>query len=278
MHQFPRGGLLGKCQHLLYRVKQLRIPLYAAGACYFLVLSVFPALLLLVGLLQYTPLEVERLGEMLAGILPEPFLEGAEELILTTYDNASYTLVGISAVTALWSASRGIYGLLTGLNGIYGVQESRSWLHKRLLSVGYTFAFLVVVLLTLGLHVFSTDLWGKLPTARIPLLRFLSEVVDVGNLLLLVLQTGLFAAMFMALPNRRSSFQEVFPGAMLAAFGWMAFSKVYEIYIVHFATRRNVYGSVYAVTLSMLWLYCCICIVFYGGGLNVLLLRRKGKR
>jgi uncharacterized BrkB/YihY/UPF0761 family membrane protein len=35
---------------------------------------------------------------------------------------------------------------------------------------------------------------------------------------------------------------------------------------------------VYAVSLSMLWLYCCICIVFYGGGLNVLLLRQKGER
>ena len=121
MQELPRGGLLGKCQHLIRKITSLKIPLYAANASFFLVLSVFPGLLLLLGLLHHTPLEVEWLGEMLEGILPEPFLEGAEELILTTYDSASYTLVGISAVTALWSASRGIYGLLTGLNGIYAL-------------------------------------------------------------------------------------------------------------------------------------------------------------
>lgn len=278
MRQFPRGGLLGKCQHLINKVLSLRIPLYAANASFFLVLSVFPALLLLLSLLQYTPLEVEKLGEMLEGVLPEPFLEGAEELILTTYDRASYTLVGISALTALWSASRGIYGLLTGLNGIYGVREDRSWLHKRLLSVVYTFAFLLVALLTLGLHVFSTGLLEVLENMPSPFLRFLSDAVNVRYLLLILLQTGLFAAMFMALPNRRSSFREALPGALLASFGWLAFSRVYEIYVEHFANRSNVYGSVYAVTLAMLWLYCCICIVFYGGGLNVLLLRSKGER
>ena len=48
-------------------VAGLHIPVYAANACYFIVLAVFPALLLLLGLLQYTPLEVERLGEMLQG-------------------------------------------------------------------------------------------------------------------------------------------------------------------------------------------------------------------
>lgn len=278
MRQLPRGGLLGKCQHLIHKVNSLKIPLYAASASFFLVLSVFPALVLLLGLLQYTTLEVERLGELLEGILPEPFLEGAEELILTTYDSASYTLVGISAVTALWSASRGIYGLLTGLNGIYGVRESRSWLHKRMLSALYTVAFLVVVLLSLGLHVFSTTVMIQLSYAQAPFLRFLADVVDLRYVLLLLIQTGLFAAMFLALPNRRSSFRQVFPGAVLASLGWMTFSRLFEIYLAHFASGESVYGSVYAVSLSMLWLYCCICIVFYGGGLNVLLLRHRGER
>lgn len=278
MHYFPRGGILGRCQRLICKILALRIPLYAGNACYFLILSVFPGLLLLLGLLQYTPVEVEQFGEFLALVLPEPFLEGAEELILTTYDSLSVTTMGISAVAALWSASRGIYGLLTGLNGVYGVRESRSWLHRRLLSAVYTFAFLLVAVLTLGLHGISTGLVVWLHRADAPFLRFLGDVVDIRGLLLILLQTGVFAAMFMALPNRVSSIREALPGAVLASLGWMAFSRGYEIYITRFANHGNVYGSVYAVTLSMLWLYCCVCIVFYGGGLNVLLLRRKGER
>lgn len=275
MRQLPRGGVLGKCQHFIYRIVALKIPLYAANASFFLALSVFPALLLLLSVLQYTPLEVERLAEVLALVLPEPFLEGAEELILTTYDGPSHTLVGISAVTALWSASRGMYGLLTGLNGIYGVRESRSWLHKRLLSAGYTVAFLLVCLVSLGMHIFGTHLLGALERARWPFLRFLGTVVDWPVVLVFALQTGLFGAMFLALPNRRSTFRQVLPGAVLASLGWLIFSKGYGLYLQIFAPKRSLYGSVYALGLAMLWLYCCVCIVFYGGGLNALLLRYK---
>jgi len=274
MREFPRGGLIGKTVHMWRRIKELQVPLYAANACYFIVLAVFPALLLLLGLLRYTPLEVERLGEMLSGILPEALLESAEELILITYDNTSASVLGISALTTVWSASRGLYGLLTGLNGVYGVQERRGYFRTRLLSVGYTFAFLLVLLVTLGLHVFGTRLLSLLRSNSHPFVAFLMELVDFRFFLLLLLQTALFTAMFMALPDRKNRLWDSLPGALLASSGWLVFSDAYSIYVEHFAHLSNVYGSVYAVALSMLWLYCCISIVFYGGALNRYLMER----
>ncbi len=275
MREFPRGGLIGKTVYHWRTIQSLRIPLYAANACYFLVLALFPALLLLLGLLRYTPLEVERLGEMLAGVLPEALLEGAEELILITYDNTSGAALGLSAVTTLWSASRGIYGLLTGLNAVYGAEEDRGYFYTRFLSAVYTFAFLLVLLMTLSLHVFSTGLLAVLRRASHPFWRFLLDVVDLRFFLLLFLQTAIFTGMFMALPNRKNSFWDSLPGALLASSGWLIFSDLYSVYVTHFAHLRNVYGSVYAVALSMLWLYCCISIVFYGGALNRYLMSKQ---
>ena len=268
MREFPRGGIIGKTVHLVRDLSRLRVPVYAANACYFIVLAVFPALLVLLGLLRYTPLEVERLGEMLEGILPEVLLAPAEELILLTYDNTSGAALGLSAVTALWSASRGIYGLLTGLNAIYDVSEDRGYIYTRLLSVVYTFAFLLVLLLTLGLHVFGTSLLGLLEGSGAPFFWFLLNLIDLRFFLLLFVQTGIFCAMFMVLPNRRNRFWDSLPGALLASLGWLVFSDLYSIYVERFARLTNVYGSVYAVALSMLWLYCCMSIVFYGGALN----------
>lgn len=274
MREFPRGGLIGKTVHLVQSVNRLRIPLYAANACYFIVVAVFPALLLLLGLLRYTPLEVERLGEMLAGVLPEALAESAEELILITYDNTSGAVLGLSAVTTLWSASRGIYGIITGLNAVYGASEDRGYFYTRFISVLYTFAFLLVLLLTLALHVFGTGLLSFLRRASHPFLRFLLGFVDFRFFLLLILQTGIFTAMFMALPNRRNRLWDSLPGALLASSGWLVFSDIYSIYVEHFAHLSNVYGSVYAVALSMLWLYFCMAIVFYGGALNRYLMER----
>ena len=275
MRQFPKGGMIGKTVRFVRRVQSLRVPLHAANACYFIVLAVFPALVLLLGILRYTPLEVERLGEMLYGLLPEALAAGAEELILLTYDNTSGTVVGVSAATVLWSSSRGIYGVLTGLNAIYGVSEDRGYFQARFLSILYTLAFLLILLLTLGLHVFGTGLLAVLERTAHPFVLFLIRIIDFRVILLLVLQTTFFAAMFMALPNKRNHLWESLPGALLASVGWMVFSNLYSIYVERFAHLSNVYGSVYAVALSMLWLYCCMSIVFYGGALNVLLCRGK---
>ena len=272
MEEYPKGGLIGKTVHLWRRVSRLRVSLYAANASFFLILAAFPALLLLLGLLRYTPLEVERLGEMLAGFLPEALAAGAEELILLTYDNTSGITLGLSVVTTLWSASRGIYGMITGLNAVYEAEENRGYLHVRFLSVVYTFLFLLVLILTLMLHVFGIRLLVLLKNHSSPFLMFLMGLVDFRFFLLLFLQTVIFTAMYLVLPNQKNRLLDVAPGALLSSSGWLVFSNLYSVYVEHFAHLSNVYGSVYAVALSMLWLYFCMAIVFYGGVLNRLLM------
>ncbi len=272
MKEFPKGGLIGRAMGLWQEIRRLAVPLHAANTGFFLILSLFPALVLLLSILRYTPLDVHSLLRFLEGIVPEALLPEAEILIVSTYENTTGAVVGLSAVTALWSASRGIYGLITGLNTIYRVTERRSFLQVRLLSVLYTFAFLLVLLLTLVLHVFGTGILEFMAGSSIPFFRFLSGVVDLRFFLLVFLQTALFSAMFMALPDRKNSLGDSLPGAFLASIGWLVFSHIFSLYVEHFPTYSRIYGSVYAVALSMLWLYCCISIVFYGGILNRILM------
>ena len=275
MRDCPRGGIIARAARTIRAVAALKIPLHAANAGFFIVLSVFPALLLMLSLLRYTHLEVSDLLEMLASILPEALSEGAEELIISTYQSTSASVVGVSAVTALWSASRGIHGLLGGLNAVYGVTESRGYFYARAISLLYTFAFLVVMLLTLGLHVFGSGLIGFLTMIDDPVLIFLVDLIDLRFFLLLILQTLVFTLMFMALPDKPNRFWDSLPGGLLASTGWLIFSDLYSIYVENFSAYANVYGSVYAVALSMLWLYCCLSILFYGGVLNQYLAGEK---
>lgn len=254
-----------------------KIGIHAAGAGYFIVLSVFPLLVLVLALLRYTGLQVETLTELVGGFLPEALIPAAKRLIVSTYRNTSGAVVSLSALTGLWSASRGVYGLLTGLNAIYQVPENRGYFYTRLISVFYTFLFLLMLLATLLLNVFGATLLQMLPLTNITLLQFLWDIVDFRFLVMLLLQTGLFSAMFMALPNKRNTFRQSLPGALLASAGWLVFSDLYSIYVANFSGYANVYGSVYAVALSMLWLYFCLSIVFYGGALNHYLAQKKGK-
>ncbi|MBO5837643.1 MAG: YihY/virulence factor BrkB family protein [Oscillospiraceae bacterium] len=271
MKEDPKGGILEKILQLVRRIVRLHIPLYASHACFFIVLALFPALVLLMSLLRYTGLEVHNLIELLRGIIPEALLPEAKKLIVSTYQGTSGTVISISALTALWSASRGMQGLHTGLNAIYGVAENRGYFRTRLTSMVYTVLFLLVLLLTLVLHVFGRSLMQWLPEIES---TFFAGVLDFRFFLLLGIQTALFTAIFMVLPNKKNRFMDSLPGALLASCGWLVFSNLYSVYVEHFAGLSNVYGSVYAVALSMLWLYFCISIVFYGGALNRYLMEK----
>ena len=269
MKEFPKGGLIGKIMDAAKTVKQMHIPLHAAYAAYFIVLAVFPALVLILSVLRYTGMEVRGLVELLDDILPSTMAEGAEELIYSTYRNSSGAMVGVSAVTALWSASRGIYGLLTGLNAVYGVSENRGYIYTRSISVVYTFVFILILLLTLVLHVFGNSIINLMRQVDNPVVIFFIDLIDLRFFLLLFLQSLVFTLMFMVLPNkRRSRGMESLPGGVLSSLGWLVFSDIYSIYVENFSKYSTIYGSVYGIAITMLWLYCCMSILFYGGALN----------
>ncbi len=275
MKEFFNKPFFRRLRQFVRYIAALRIPLYASHAGFFIILAVFPALVLLMSLLRYTGLEVRNLTELLDGIIPQALLPQAKRLIITTYQSTSGMVISISALTTLWSAGRGVQGLTTGLNSIYGVTEDRGYFRTRLTSVIYTVLFLLVLLLTLVLNVFGTSLLSWLPIVQSSLFDLLEDVVDLRFFLLFLLQTALFAAMFMVLPNKKNKFMDSLPGALFASIGWLVFSDLYSVYVEKFAGLSNIYGSVYAVALSMLWLYICVCLVFYGGALNHYLMEKE---
>lgn len=275
MHEFPKGGLIGRTAAVIRWLGDLNISVYAANAGYFIVLSLFPALLLILSSLRYIGLQAADMMTLLEAILPEALLDTAAELVFSTYRNASGAVAGIAALTALWSSSRGIYGLLTGLNAVYGVSEDRGYFYTRGISVLYTFGFQIVILLTLVLHVYGNFLIDLLLRVDHPLVISIADMLDLRFFLLLPLQTVLFTVMFMVLPNRRNSFLQSLPGGLLTSIGWMLFSNLYSVYVEHFPSYANIYGSVYTVAVSMLWLYFCLSILFYGGALNRLLMENS---
>ena len=268
MKEFPRGGLIGRFVHMVRHLRALDIPIHAANAGFFMILSIFPALVLVLSLLRYTGLQVSSLVELLASIIPAPLMPTIENLVLSTYENSSGTLVGVSALTVVWSASKGVHGLMKGLNTVYGVSEDRGWFYTRFISVLYTFLFFGLLLMTLTLHVFGSTLLKLLPITRNTLLRVLTGIVDFRFFLLLFLQSGVFMLIFAFLPNGRNRLRDTVPGALLASLGWLTISDLFSIYVENFASLRNIYGSVYTIALSMLWLYLCLSLVFYSAAFN----------
>jgi membrane protein len=259
---------------VLLWLRPMQIPLHAGYTGFFVVLSVFPILVALFCLLRYTSLGMEEVMALVAHVLPDALEPLMEQIIQSAYENTSAPVLSVSAVTALWSAGRGLRGLMLGMNAVYGRKENRGYFVTRGIGALYTLLFLLMLVLTLVLQVFGGLVLDYLQMTTHPLWLFLVDIIDLRVILLLALQTLLFTAMYAALPSGRTGLKNSLPGAVMTSLGWLVFSELFSRYVEYFPNYANVYGSVYAVALAMLWLYFCVCIIFYGAALNRWLMER----
>ncbi|MDR0890241.1 MAG: YihY/virulence factor BrkB family protein [Oscillospiraceae bacterium] len=261
-------------QPYLRRINSYHVSLYAANAGFYIVLSVFPALMLVVSILPYTKFSSEDFLTAVSGAIPNflhPLLGYVVDEMEQTHGG---TVISLSAIVAIWSSSRGVYCIQRGLNAISGVRESRSYLHMRLVCMAYMVFLIFALLLTLAFHVFGQYITAYLASKNVPILQFLAKILQFRGVLTLIILVALFTAILSVFPNRKIPLRRAFPGALAAAIGWLLFSSLFSVYVGVFGSY-SVYGSLSVVLLCMLWLYSCICILFYGGVLNQLLERRK---
>lgn len=241
---------------------------FAAQSALFIIISAFPFTMFLLTLIQYLPITEGNLLDVVNTYIPDTITPYIVKIITEIYDGASGTIISITAITALWSASKGLVAVMRGLNNIYGIQETRNYFKVRFLAFFYTFIFALILIGTLLVLVFGNSLliWvqNKVPSLS-DLALLIISVRTIGVLLVLFL---LFSTMYLFIPNRKSHFLQELPGAFIAAVGWMLFSYVFSYYIDHMGNFSNTYGSLTAAVFLMLWLYACMYILFFGGEVN----------
>jgi len=208
-------------------------------------------------------------------VVAEALKKKLGQMVLRAYETSSGRLVGVSALVSIWSASKGVYGLLTGLGAVYGIQNPGGWLRRRLISMGYTFLFYGALGLTLMFRVFSQALSKLVRPGGAGILRLAMLLLRSRALVLPLVLTGIFAGLFTMLPGSRTKFRENLPGALVAGVGWLALGDLFSLYVRHFASLSRVYGSMYTLVPVMLWLYCCMNLLLWSAGLNRLLSKRE---
>ena len=251
------------------------VPLYAANAAFYIILSAFPAVMLIVGLLPYLGVSQEELLNVLSGIIPSILQPLLTKVVGDLSGNSTKALISITAILALWSSARGVYCIRIGLNRINSSREERNYFLRRIISIGYTLMFIIALLLTLVIQGFGREITAFILKGHIPILDILVGILNFRELIILVLLTALFAAFFCLLPNKKQPFLPALPGAALAALGWLGFTYGFSIYARFSNSYSLLYGSLSTIAMAMLWLYVCICILFYGYVFNLWLQKRK---
>ncbi len=264
--------ILSDCIKLWNKYREDEITVYAAPASFFMVLAFFPFIMLLLTLIQFIPqVNKSDLLTILVRIMPDMLDALVISIVDDLYVKSPGTILSITALLALWSAARGMMSIEQGLNRIYGAPKRRNYIMRRLICSFYTFAFVVVCIVSLVLLVFGTTIQNMF-IRWFPIIgAFAQKLISFRALLAMALFLVCFVGLYTILPMKKQNPWNQIPGAIFTAAGWLLFSYLFSIYFNNFSNYSYMYGSLTAIVLLMLWLYFCICIMFFGAEINCFL-------
>lgn len=260
------------CKKIWDKYARDEITVYAAQASFFIVIAFFPFIMLLLTLIQFIPaVNKSDLLSILVRIMPDMLDSLVISIVDDLYVKSPGTILSITALLALWSASRGMMGIEKGLNRIYGTIEKRNYVVRRLICSFYTLIFMVVCVVSLVLLVFGTSIQNMF-VRLFPLLSTITRhVISFRSLLAMVLFFVSFVGLYTIVPKKKQRPRDQIPGAVFSTICWLLFSYVFSLYFTNFSNFSYMYGSLTAMVLLMLWLYFCICILFIGAEINCFL-------
>jgi len=243
----------------------------ASALAYNFMLALFPATIFLFTLIPMVPISnfQDTLLKLLATILPGNTYDAFESTINDIVKHQNTKLLTFGFASALYFASNGVYNLMQAFNKSSLILESRTWLKRRMVSIGLTVVisfslFFAIAILIAGqallkflqLHMFSNwQFWLWLIT----LTRWVIVVLIFFVVVSLLYRYG---------PAHKRRWKFSSPGSILATTLAVLTSLGFSYYINHFSSYNKIYGSIGTLIVMMLWLYLNSLIILIGFELN----------
>ncbi len=249
---------------------------YAGNVAFFTLLSLFPFLIFLSTLaasLENTQAATQFIEYMLE-TLP-PIAAGAVEPIVRELapQKLGFFLI-FSLVVIIWSSANAIEALRAGLNRVYKVSQTRSFIFRRVQGFMFVVIAAVAILIAMNLLVLAPVILSYVPLAE-ALREQIEPLISIGRYgaaPLILLITNIFLYRF--LPNVDHGWQHVVPGAVLSLVIWLVLVQAFSIYVRNFGDYSVIYGSLGGVIVLLLFLYMSAGAFLLGAEFNVVLRER----
>jgi membrane protein len=206
------------------------------------------------------------LTEQLQRALPEGASELVDGFVTQIVHEQAPGPFSIGLVLALWAASAVFVSLTYALNDMYGIEEGRSWIRLRAITLGVMLACAVLLLGGAALLLAGPVVAGALDLAGAADLAW--AILQWPLAFLLVVAA--FWLIYYVLPNRDQSFSKLvlLKSSAIAALLWILATAGFRLYVANFASYSETYGALGAVIVLLFWLYITAIVILVGGELN----------
>jgi membrane protein len=245
----------------------------AAGLAFYYFLAIFPALLLLLALLNSLSSTGSELRSTLLDYIQQIVPPEASALLAKTAGELNgRATVGTGVLwavpSAAWAIFNGTWAMMVGLNDAYGVKEERQW--WRILAIGFG---LTISLGVLGLMSLVVMLYGS--RAGVVINRHVGVHAPPASwhvmqwLVILLLLLLSFTSLYRFGPNLKDRrWQWSTPGAVVAVVWWVGSILFLRISQEYFSSSQTIYAGMKPVVALLLWLYFTGAAIFIGGEIN----------
>jgi membrane protein len=252
---------------------------WAAALTYYAVLSIFPALIVLVSILglagqSATNTVLDNINELGPGPAQD-IVSGAIKQIASSQGTAGVAFV-LGLLAALWSASGYVGAFSRASNAIYETEEGRPFWKLRPLQVAMT----LVLLLLVALSAIAVVISGPLASEVGKVFGVEGTAITIFNIVkwpvIVVVVITMLAILYYGAPNvRHPGFRWITPGGILAVLVWIAASVGFAFYVANFSSYNKTYGSLAGIIVFLVWLWISNCAVLLGAEMNAELERGR---
>lgn len=242
----------------------------AAQLAYYFFLALFPALLFLVALVSFIPVEglLKAITDTLARVAPYEALTLIQDQIVKIAGDKNGGLLTLGMLGTIWSTSSGVTAIIDTLNQAYDIQEARPWWKVKLVALGLTIALAAFIVISTVLVLVGPALaekvaaWAHMGPAFAWTWKIVQWPVVFGLVTLAV------AMMYYYAPDAEQEWIWITPGSIFATVLWLLISIGFRFYVTHFTSYNATYGTIGGVIVLMLWFYVSALAVLVGAELN----------
>ena len=251
-------------------IKVLRRPdmvILPGNLSFFFVLAIIPSL----SLISYGASILNLSVDFLYNFLANSFTKEIANIVLGV--NLSYQ-VGIhffiTVAIGFYVASNGADSIITTSNKIYGI-ENRSWLKRRIKALGMSFLIVILFIFMLIVPVFGNTI--------ITLIKEVNLNVDISNQIIAIfnLLKGpitwliifvIIKIIYKVAPDKKPKQRVINYGAIFTTVGFILGTKIFSLYVTHYASYSALYGGLASIVVLMIWIYFLSYIFVVGMALN----------
>jgi membrane protein len=242
----------------------------SAQLAYYFFFSLFPALLLLIAIASYFPVQtlVDEVFKSMSGFAPPDALRIITDQIQKIRDAKPAGLLTFGVATALWSSSSAMTAIIGTLNSAYDIDEGRPWWKVQLTAILLTVGVALFILISFALVIVGPTLaervadWVHMGAAFEWTWKILQWPVVFA-----LACTGIAMIYYFA-PDAEQDWVWLTPGSVLSTVLWLLTSLAFKYYVVNISSYAATYGALGGVMVLMLWFYLSGAAILFGAEMN----------